>query len=345
MTFPRSIRAVLAAALFGLVQFGLVADARADLPSASALAQNALTHAGVFCGLPQFSAFTPWSAPVILGPTVNTVYEESAPAISADGRSLYFNRNFNGRNPDSPKVDEDIFVSYRSNRNKPWGTPVEVVVLNTPTYHERNVTLSRDGSMLFFSSDRLVNGVAVGLDLYVSQREHKGSHGPDQWMPPTNLGPVVNSPSNDIGPGYFDGGKRGTDILYFTSNRPGGPGLLDIYASTRAADGSFGAPVLVPELSGTTNDARPAIRADGLEAVLQSDRLPSEGLGDMLVSTRASLSQPWGAPVNLGPVLNTTFQDRQAALSDDAETLFFASNRPGAGADDIWVSTREKAKR
>ena len=35
MTFPRSIRTVLAVALFGLVQFGLVADARAGLPSAS----------------------------------------------------------------------------------------------------------------------------------------------------------------------------------------------------------------------------------------------------------------------------------------------------------------------
>ena len=87
------------------------------------------------------------------------------------------------------------------------------------------------------------------------------------------------------------------------------------------------------------------IRADGLEAVLQSDRQPSFGLGDMWVSTRATLSQPWGAPVNLGPVLNTTVQDRQAALSDDAETLYFASNRPGVGADDIWMSTREKASR
>jgi hypothetical protein len=345
MTFPRSTRAVLAVALFGLVQFGLVADARADLPSASALAQNALTHGGVFCGLPQFKAFTAWSSPVILSTTVNTQYEESAPAISPDGRSLYFNRNFNGRNPDSTKVDEDIFVSYRSNRNKPWGAPVAVDVLNTATYHERNVALSRDGSMLFFSSDRLVNDVAVGLDLYVSQRKHKGSHGPDQWRPPTNLGPVVNSASNDIGPGYFDAGKRGTDVLYFTSNRPGGPGLLDIYASARGANGSFGLPVLVPELSGTTNDARPVIRADGLEAVLQSDRQPSAGLGDMWVSSRTTLSQPWGPPVNLGPVLNTTFQDRQAALSDDAETLYFASTRPGVGADDIWMSTREKASR
>lgn len=344
MPFPRSIRTVLAVALFGLVQFGLVADARADLPSASTLTQKALTHAGVFCGLPQFKPFTAWSSPTNLGPSLNTQYEESAPAISPDGRSLYFNRNTNGLD-DPTNVDEDIYVSHRSDTRKPWGKPKPVKVLNTENDHERNVALSRDGSTLFFSSDREVDGASGGLDLYVSQRKHKDSHGPDQWLPPTNLGPVVNSASNDIGPGYFDGGRRGTDVLYFTSNRPGGPGVLDIYASARGANGSFGVPVLVPELSSPNNDARPSIRADGLEVVLQSDRQPSAGFGDMWVSTRASVSQPWGPPMNLGPVLNTTVQDRQAALSDDAETLYFASNRPGMGLDDIWVSTREKAKK
>ena len=184
MTFPRSIRAVLAAALVGLVQFGLAADARADLPSASALAQNALTHAGVFCGLPQFKAFTAWSPPVNLGTTVNTPYEESAPAISADGRSLYFNRNINGARP---RADEDrrghLRLATAATRSQPWGDAGELVeVLNTATFHERNVALSRDGSMLFFSSDRLVDGVAGGLDLYVSERKNKHPHGPDRWI-------------------------------------------------------------------------------------------------------------------------------------------------------------------
>jgi hypothetical protein len=41
-------------------------------------------------------------------------------------------------------------------------------------------------------------------------------------------------------------------------------------------------------------------------------------------------------------VLNSAFNDLQAAFSDDAETLFFSSNRPGGfGSDDILTSTRE----
>lgn len=292
---------------------------------------------------PRFKPFTPWSSPVNLGAPVNTQYEESAPAISADGRSLYFNLNTNGQDPNQPgKVDEDIYVSHRRNQHKPWGEPTPVEALNTPTFHERNVALSRDGSMLFFSSNRLPGSLG-GLDLYVSQRVDKNPHAPDGWSPPINLGALVNSTVDDIGPGYFDN-KHGNAVLYFTSARPGGPGLLDIYASEQGADGSFGMPVLVRELSSASNDARPAIRADGLEVVLQSNRQPSAGLGDVWVSTRETLLEPWGTPVSLGPVINTVFQDRQAALSDDAETLYFVSNRPGAGLDDIWISTRERQK-
>src|SRR5207344_3364777 len=122
MTFQRSTRTVLAVAVLGPAQFALSADARADKP--------------------RFGEFSAWSAPVNIGPTINTAYEESAPAVSADGRSLYFNRNTNGADPSQPgKIDEDIFVSRRKNRNKPWGEPHLVEVLNTDTFNERNVAL------------------------------------------------------------------------------------------------------------------------------------------------------------------------------------------------------------
>lgn len=292
---------------------------------------------------PRFKPFTAWSPPVNIGPPVNTVYEESAPAVSADGRSLYFNRNFNGLDPNQPgKVDEDIYVSHRRNQHKPWSEPMPVETLNTPTFHERNATLSRDGHLLFFSSNRQPGGFG-GLDLYVSQRVDKNPDAPDGWSPPINLGAMINGTADDVGPAYVQN-REGNDVLYFTSNRLGGRGGFDIYVSEVGADGSFGMPVLVQELSTATNEARPTIRADGLEVVFQSNRLPSQGLADLWASTRDSVLEPWGTPVNLGSVVNTTFQDRQAALSDDAEVLYFASNRPGLGSDDIWTSTRERQK-
>lgn len=258
---------------------------------------------------PKFKGFSEWSSPVNVGAPVNTVYEESAPAVSADARSLYFNRNFNGLDPNQPgKVDEDIYVSHRRNQHKPWGEPTPVEALNTPTFHERNATLSRDGRLLFFSSNREPGGFG-GLDLYVSQRVDKNPHAPDGWSPPINLGASINGTADDVGPAYFQN-REGNDVLYFTSNRLGGRGGFDIYASEVGADGSFGMPVLVQELSTATNEARPAIRADGLEVVFQSNRLPSAGLADLWASTRETALEPWGPPVNLGSVVNTAFQDQ-----------------------------------
>jgi hypothetical protein len=61
------------------------------------------------------------------------------------------------------------------------------------------------------------------------------------------------------------------------------------------------------------------------------------------VSTRATVTEAWSCPVNLASAVNSASNDLQAALSDDAETLFFSSNRPGPfGSDDIWTSKREK---
>ena len=111
----------------------------------------------------------------------------------------------------------------------------------------------------------------------------------------------------------------------------------------------------MPELSSPSGDARPAIRTDGLELVPHSNRpgpplsCPADsphpsGGQDLWVSTRSSVTDPWAGPVNLGPVLNSSSNDLQAAFSDDAEVLFFSSNRPTVdafGSDDLWMTTRE----
>jgi hypothetical protein len=303
-----------------------------------------LTSAGI--AFASFEGFSEWSPPANLGAPFSTAAEESAPAIADDGRSLYFNRN-----PNLPgDNDEDLYVSHRGGPHEAWGEPIPLATINTPGSHERNAALSRDGLLLFFSSDR--PGGFGGLDVYVSRRTDRFD---DQgWSTPVNLGPKVNSPFGDVGPAYVED-EAGETVLYFTSTRPAsaGFGAADIYRSVLGADGSFGPPVLVRELSSPSGDARPAIRADGLELVLHSNRpgpplscpaasQPPSGGQDLWVSSRASVTDPWSCPVNLGPSLNSASNDLQAALSDDAETLFFSSNRPdGSGSDDLWLVKRE----
>jgi len=59
------------------------------------------------------------------------------------------------------------------------------------------------------------------------------------------------------------------------------------------------------------------------------------------MSTRSAVDQPWGEPVNLGSVVNSSFSDTSPTLTADGLALFFESERPGGfGVGDIWMCTR-----
>jgi hypothetical protein len=161
------------------------------------------------------------------------------------------------------------------------------------------------------------------------------------------LGCAVNSTSSDLQPWVFEDETTGITTLYFTSNRPGGPGGNDIYASELQSDETFDPAVLVAELSSPANDYGPTVRRDGLEIIFASNRPGSLGtLGDddLWVSTRSSTSDPWSPPENLGPVVNTMYTDGLPELSFDGTTLYFNSADPTLTSFDLFVTTRERLK-
>ena len=201
------------------------------------------------------------------------------------------------------------------------------------------------GHWLYFHSDRPGGcGPAGTFDLYVSHR--RDTRDDFSWEPAVNLGCVVNSDANDGGPTFFHDRKTGTNLLYFTSTRPGGLGDYDIYVSVQDEEGTFGPATFVSELSSPARDTRTALRRDGLEMILSSGRPGGEGSEDLWVATREDTEDPWSAPVNLGAIVNSTAFDGAPALSRDGMTLYFFSDRPGGlGKRDLYVSTRRRLSR
>lgn len=118
----------------------------------------------------------------------------------------------------------------------------------------------------------------------------------------------------------------------------GAPLLL---AAPRLSDWSppvnLGAPI-----NSAFNETGPALSKDGLALYFTSDRPGSLGGNDMWVSQRASLEDPWGEPVNLGPTVNTAFNEGVPSFSRDDHFMYFNSVRPGGfGSNDIWIAWRE----
>jgi len=111
----------------------------------------------------------------------------------------------------------NIFYSYR--KNKKWSAPYSFP-WNSDDYHLAHPVMSETGDQLFFSSD--MPGGEGGMDIYVSLKSDTG------WTKPINLGAGVNSKHNEIFPSWWG------DQLYFSSDRPGGLGQLDLYSAKRS---------------------------------------------------------------------------------------------------------------
>jgi len=98
---------------------------------------------------------------------------------------------------------------------------------------------------------------------------------------------------------------------------------------------------LGPTINSASWDFAPAISKKGLSLYITSNRPGGFGSRDIWVSQRATLDDPWGTPVNLGPNINTIYGEATPNFSRDGHWMFFVSNRPGGLGDyDIWTSWR-----
>ncbi|MHC4072456.1 MAG: LamG-like jellyroll fold domain-containing protein [Planctomycetota bacterium] len=200
--------------------------------------------------------------------------------------------------------------------------------------------ISVDGLEFCFDSDR--PGGFGDRDLWVTTR----STVDDDWGTPLNLGPPVNSSAVDISAEISADGLE----LYFSSTRPGGLGLEDIWVTRRKSkDDTWDPPVnLGPPVNSSERDYGAFMSSDDLEIYFNSMRV---GFHDIYVMRRATMSNDWDAPVNLGPVVNGPSHDIAPNLSADGRYLFF-SDHPryglpaipirsgGFGGADIWVTSR-----
>jgi Tol biopolymer transport system component len=156
---------------------------------------------------------------------------------------------------------------------------------------------------------------------------------------PTNLGSTVNSSVRDFAPTSSADGLS----LYFDSDRSGGYGDKDLCVTTRpTTKDPWGEPVNLGEtVNGPHADCAPSIAADGLSLFFHSDRPEGFGERDIWITTRPTINDPWGDPVNLGPPINTSYRETAACISADGLELYFNSDRPGgSGGADLWVATR-----
>ncbi|HEX6103985.1 MAG TPA: hypothetical protein VFZ26_00290 [Gemmatimonadales bacterium] len=282
--------------------------------------------------------YSDWSAAVSIEQSspgahssFNTASLDGCPFISRDGKTFYMASN----RPDG-LGGIDIWVSTRASVDDPWGPPANVGAPVNSSADDFCPTMDRDGHRFFFVSRREIPGWCGGSDIYVTRLRNEGG-----FEEPQNLGCEVNSPFDEASP--FPLAESGSGpVLYFSSTRPGLGVGGDLYVS-ESHGGVYGPARLVPGVNSAFDDGQPNVRRDGLELFFYSTR-PGGGAPDLYAATRASTSDPWSTPVNLGPDVNSPAGETRPSLSWDGTTLYFGSNRAGSegGSVDIYVATRER---
>lgn len=171
--------------------------------------------------------------------------------------------------------------------------------------------------------------IALNEDFYQSDKAN------NQWQKAVYLSDRINTPNyNEGSESMSQDGK----FLFFTGcNRPDGRGRCDIYVSQKRG-GDWARPFsLSPPVNTSGWESQPSISADGRTIYFVSNRKGGYGGYDIWKSTLTE--KGWGEPENLGPTINTTYNEQSPFIHPDDSTLYFCSNGwPGMGNQDLFVS-------
>jgi len=263
-----------------------------------------------------------------LGSNVNSPHDEYLPSLTADGRRLYFTsrRPQPGEtpNPLSGGYDEDLYWCERDENSQwrpaqPLGPPIN------SDLNEGAAFFSADGQWAFLTLCNRRDGQG-NCDIYFSELDG------NQWLPPKNLGPVLNSPAWESHPSLTHDRRR----LYFASSRPNGLGGSDIWYS-EWKDGAWQPPVnLGPPINTPGDEYSPMIAADGRTLYFASDYHPGMGAMDLFVSYLSDTG--WTTPKNLGYPLNTPGDEQTLCIDASGQMAYVALERPeGLGKLDVYA--------
>jgi hypothetical protein len=265
-----------------------------------------------------------FGTPENLGPTVNSSSGEGAPSISSDGLTLYFTSLRSG--------NADLWITTRETTDEEWARPVSLGPTVNSGAWDGEMSISTDELELYFASNRSVG--SGGYDLWLAKRASVL----DPWERPVNLGPNINTSVDDADVCISADGLS----LYIESYRDGGYGGNDLWVAKRATKSDqWEEPVnLGSTVNSSVSDGAPSITADGLVLFFSDHPNPrpgGHGGTDIWITRRATTSDLWGEPINLGPIVNSPSNDQGPNISSDSSTLYFFSTRSGGYGDfDLW---------
>lgn len=190
--------------------------------------------------------------------------------------------------------------------------------------------LTSDESTLIFT--RQING---NEDLYRSFKID------NEWVVAEPLSANINTPLYNEGAQCISPDGQ---FLFFTGcKRPDGFGRCDIYVSQKEGKGWSNPVNLGFPINTSGWESQPSLSADGKTLYYVSDRKGGFGSYDIWKST-IGVDGKWATPQNLGPNINTIYNEQYPFIHPDGKTLYFSSTGwTGLGGKDLFISRLDSA--
>ncbi len=243
---------------------------------------------------------------------LNSEYGDFAPILSHNGNQLYFTSSRKCQ-----ALKENIFVSEKLGSS--WGQLKPVPTLLTNGNESLN-SFSKDGNYAY-----LFGHYDGKRGIYRAEKVQ------DAFTKPVRLN-NVSSDYSDLQPYVFE-----DKVMFFTSNRPGSLGGYDIWVSENI--NGWQEPINLGSTINTINDEQsPFISWDGRTLFFSSNGHSSFGGFDIFRARKNGSSwTDWEAPINLGPEINTIYNERHYLRVENSNEAFISSDRPGGqGGEDIY---------
>jgi hypothetical protein len=192
-----------------------------------------------------------WRKPKELKSERSSLFNNGPMCFAPDGKTVYFTSEIETGKAALKKNFKNHSGIFMADLSGTYLDSLRPFKYNNQQYEVGQPSVSSDGKFLFFASD--MPGGQGGSDLYYCELSN------GEWATPVNMGSKVNSSGVENYPYMHPSGK-----LYFTSNRPGGVGSLDVYF-TSLNYGTWEAPVLLPEPINSASDDFAFVAEDNLQ--------------------------------------------------------------------------------
>ncbi len=257
-----------------------------------------------------------------LGPEINTPYSEFAPTLHHD--TLYYS-SFRFENPEDEHNPPRKFIKVLRSHQGGEGVILPVAEnFNYDDQHTANTAISEDGRSLFYTVCEYVSVGKVRCDLYERQRLSDGS-----WGGGVKL--VINAPGyTSTQPSIGYDRQTGETVLYFSSDRPGGRGGMDIWYSVADAAGNFFEVRNLEAINTPNEEVSPFFHVLSQRLYFSSDGYQSLGGLDIYKAKRGADGNWQAPPQHISHPINGSYNDTYYSLNLDGSVASFASDRLGS---------------